>query len=253
VQVLTADYTSRDLPEIFARSVRDTGFAFLVNAPLDGCALARFYEAWAAFFADARKHDCASDPDLPAGYLPYRSPDGRLIDLKESFYYHRDRLCPESARGITEEVHRSLLGLAEELLDGLVCSEEARIAPVLRSRLLGTPRTGTLRIIHYPALSQLREWHDRLAGASEDPIRLAAHQDLNLLTVLPAATRPGLDLMDTHGGWHRVACDTGAVVVNAGDQLQRLSGGYYRSTRHRVRNSIAELGQPRYSAALFLA
>jgi isopenicillin N synthase-like dioxygenase len=42
------------------------------------------------------------------------------------------------------------------------------------------------------------------------------------------------------------------MVVNAGDQLQEASGGYYRSTRHRVRSTIEELGQARYSAAFFL-
>jgi isopenicillin N synthase-like dioxygenase len=250
MDVLTADWRRDDVGAVFARSLHETGFALVSNAVLERGLLAQFYAAWAGFFASFEKYDCHSDPGLPSGYLPYRTMDGRLVDLKESFYCTQSGECPARLREATDAVHRSLLDLAERLLDELIAHSDD--CPGLRSRLVAAPRMSLLRIIHYPALADMPECQQRLASMSSDPVRLGDHQDLNLLTVLAPATMPGLDIMDRSGGWQRVTANAEAVVVNAGDALQRLSGGYYRSTRHRVRNTVAELAQPRYAVALFL-
>ena len=251
MDVRTADCTRVDAGQVFARSLHETGFALVANASLDLDLLERFYSAWAGFFASREKYDCPSDPSVPAGFLPFRSEDGRLVDLKESFYYARNGACPEPLRETTDAVHRSLFDLAETLLGRLV-DQGRDECPGLRLNLAAEPRTSLLRILHYPALTEMHELNERLPAAAGDSVRLGEHQDLNLLTVLPPATMPGLDIMDRSGAWHRVPCDATAVTVNAGDALQRLSGGYYRSTRHRVRNTIAELDHARYAAALFL-
>ena len=47
--------------------------------------------------------------------------------------------------------------------------------------------------------------------------------------------------------------DPGSVVVNSGDMLQMASGGFYRSTTHRVVNPSGEgARRPRLSMPLFL-
>jgi isopenicillin N synthase-like dioxygenase len=86
-----------------------------------------------------------------------------------------------------------------------------------------------------------------------DAVRAAAHEDINLLTVLPASNEPGLQVRDLHGAWHDVPCDFGSIAINAGDMLQLASGGYYPSTTHRVMNPTGEgATRSRLSLPLFL-
>ena len=84
-------------------------------------------------------------------------------------------------------------------------------------------------------------------------MRAAAHEDINLITLLPAATAPGLEVLDTQGRWHSVKCDPGTIAINAGDMLQMASCGFFKSTTHRVVNPRGpEARLPRYSMPLFL-
>ena len=250
MNVLTADYTAVDRDRtIWVRSLRDTGFALLVNTPLDHSQLARLYAEWAEFFAQDEKFDYPCDPDLPEGYFPFRTEAGRLIDSKESFYFRPGGPCPEQLRPLTELVHGTLFSIARNLLDGLAESPDPNAAAFLKTGLDNSPRHAALRIIHYPPLASFPEVQ---VGQNGLGVRLTTHRDLNLLTILPAATVPGLEILDNEGNWHRIACDRGATVVNTGDQLQRLSGGFYKATQHRVCSSIAEFASPRYAAALFL-
>jgi isopenicillin N synthase-like dioxygenase len=101
-----------------------------------------------------------------------------------------------------------------------------------------------LRILHYPPLD----------GSEEpDAIRAAAHEDINLLTILPAANEPGLQVKAMDGSWLDVPCDFGNLIVNIGDMLQEASGGYFPSTTHRVINPKgADQTKSRISLPLFL-
>ena len=113
----------------------------------------------------------------------------------------------------------------------------------LRRMVEGSPQT-LFRILHYPPLAG-----DEEAGA----VRAAAHEDINLITLLVAATAPGLQVQDAGGRWLDVPADPGSVVVNSGDMLAMASGGHYRSTTHRVVNPAGEESRrSRLSMPLFL-
>lgn len=73
------------------------------------------------------------------------------------------------------------------------------------------------------------------------------HTDYGLLTVLAHDGTPGLQVR-TAGGWIDVPSVPGALVCNIGDMLDRLTGGVWRSTPHRVRNAA---GHARLSFPLF--
>ncbi|MEM6295861.1 MAG: 2-oxoglutarate and iron-dependent oxygenase domain-containing protein [Myxococcota bacterium] len=99
-----------------------------------------------------------------------------------------------------------------------------------------------LRVIHYPPLSGTVE-----PGA----VRAAAHEDINLITVLPVATEPGLQLMTREGEWIDVQTPPNVMVCDSGDMLQLFTGGRLRSTTHRVVNPAGDANRSRYSMPFF--
>ena len=95
--------------------------------------------------------------------------------------------------------------------------------------------TVLLRIFHYPP-GDSTEW-----GVGE-------HTDYGLLTILAQDGTPGLQV-HSPSGWLDVPPDPDVLVCNLGDMLERLTGGRYRSTPHRVRNVS---GRGRISIPFFL-
>ena len=87
------------------------------------------------------------------------------------------------------------------------------------------------RAAHYPAMSE-----------SPGPQHLwaAEHGDINLVTALPRATAPGLQLR-TAEGWTDVLPPEGRAILNTGMMLEHLSNGVLPTGIHRV---IAAPGQP---------
>ena len=96
--------------------------------------------------------------------------------------------------------------------------------------------TVLFRVFHYPPARDVDgEW-----GVGE-------HTDYGLLTLLAQDDCGGLQVK-SHGGWIEAPPITGTLVCNIGDMLDRLTGGVYRSTPHRVRNVS---GRERLSFPLF--
>ena len=100
-----------------------------------------------------------------------------------------------------------------------------------------------LRVIHYPPIKEKDE---------KDALRAAAHEDINLITILLAGSQPGLQVKNNENQWIDVESDYGSLIVNIGDMLQECSRGYYPSTTHRVINPSAEKNHSRYSMPFFL-
>ena len=94
--------------------------------------------------------------------------------------------------------------------------------------------TVLFRVFHYPPGDE-RDW-----GVGE-------HTDYGLLTLLVQDEVGGLEVR-TPRGWICAPPVPGALVCNIGDMLDRLSGGEFRSTPHRVRNTS---GHSRLSLPLF--
>jgi isopenicillin N synthase-like dioxygenase len=96
--------------------------------------------------------------------------------------------------------------------------------------------TVLFRVFRYPAPPPGEEgW-----GAGE-------HTDYGLLTLLAQDANGGLQVR-TPGGWIDAPPIEGTFVANIGDMLDRLTGGWYRSTPHRVRNVS---GRDRFSFPFF--
>lgn len=100
-----------------------------------------------------------------------------------------------------------------------------------------------MRAIHYPPL-----------GPEHDPkaVRAAAHEDINMITMLCEATSSGLELLTRSGEWMAIDALEGQIVVDAGDMLQRVTNNVIPSTTHRVVNPPGDSNTPRYSLPFFI-
>jgi len=87
-----------------------------------------------------------------------------------------------------------------------------------------------------------------------DQMGMGAHTDYGIVTVLWAdAISPGLQVLDSAGGWHDVVPAPGALLVNLGDALARWTNDRWLSSIHRVLPPVDASGRAvrRRSAAYF--
>jgi isopenicillin N synthase-like dioxygenase len=99
-----------------------------------------------------------------------------------------------------------------------------------------------LRLLRYPP-----------ADFSGPALRAGPHEDINAITLLVGAEEAGLEILNRDGTWLAVNPPSGAVVVNIGDMLARLTNDVLPSTTHRVANPAPERGGvARYSMPFFL-
>ena len=251
MNVAVIDYRSRVAPSALAESLRATGFAVIVAHPLDPELVRLVQEEWLAFFDGTDKWDYVPDPGAQDGYNPLDAKEvavgATLADIKEFFHWYPWGRQPPALHEATAQLYRDATALGATLLGWLQAATPAQVSTQfsvpLPDMLEGSRRT-MLRLLRYPPVT-----------GQEPPgsLRAAAHEDIDLLTVLPAATQPGLQVQDLQGRWHDVACDPGGVVVNGGDMLTLASGGFFPSTTHRVLLPSVEDGHPsRVSTPLFL-
>ncbi len=252
-QLIPVDYQAPDAKQQFVSSLRETGFGVLTNHPIEQHAVQDIYDCWQSWFdlSDADKEAYLYNKGTQDGFFPVRISEtakGHVKkDIKEYFHYYPWGQCPDALRGQLDDYYRSTTAFAAELLSWI---EELSPSDVsegyfepLSNMINGSNQT-LLRVLHYPPLD----------GAEEpEAIRAAAHEDINLITILPAANEPGLQVKSKTGEWLDVPSDFGNLIINIGDMLQEASGGYFPSTSHRVINPEgADMRKSRISLPLFL-
>ena len=100
-----------------------------------------------------------------------------------------------------------------------------------------------VRMIRYPAPSP---------GATPDEgVWAAAHEDINLITLLVGATEPGLQILTRDGAWLNVEPIPGQLIIDSGDMLQLMTNGRIPSTTHRVL-APPDADGPRLSMPFFI-
>lgn len=245
------DFTSPTAPQEFCKSLHETGFGVLKNHPLNQDLVESIYAEWQAFFKTEAKHQYAHDPVKHDGYfspsVSETAKNNTKKDLKEFFHIYPWGRYPAEVSDKARRYHAQGSALAATLLGWVEENSppevRARYSMPLPQMIEGSDHT-LLRVLHYPPLRG-----DEEPGA----VRAAAHGDINLLTILPAATEPGLQVLGKDDAWFDVPCDFGLLIVNIGDMLQEASGRYYPSTVHRVLNPTGEgAKKSRISLPLFL-
>ncbi|WP_225204531.1 isopenicillin N synthase family dioxygenase [Novosphingobium huizhouense] len=250
---------SRDLGESFSTF----GFAMVRDHGLDPALVARAWDLTARFFAlpeDEKRRYFLAGQGGARGYTPFRTEiakGAKVHDLKEFWHVGRTlpaghplagpsmpaNVWPERPEGFRETFEALF-----EALDRVGATILSRIAVWLGldAHWFDGPiedGNSVLRLLHYPPVPD----------AEEGAIRAGAHEDINLITLLLGAHEAGLQLLTRQGEWIDVAPPEGALVVNIGDMLQRLTNHVLPSTTHRVRNPLGErAAHSRYSMPFFL-
>ena len=255
----------RAAPGAFAAALRRafeaTGFAVVEDHGLDQGLIDHAAQAARAFFAlpEVEKRAWHVPGQAGArGYTPFgieTAKGRRRPDLKE--FWHVGRELPEG------HPYRTVMP------DNLWPGAPEAFGPALRSLYqafdslgavpleavalgLGLPQAwfadktvlgdSILRLAHYPPVAP---------GAQG--VRAGAHEDINVITLLLGAEEAGLEILARDGRWLPVNPPPGALVVNVGDMLQRLTNDVLPSTTHRVVNPPPErAGVARLSMPFFV-
>ena len=250
---------------LFARdlsaSFRRTGFAIVADHGIDLALIEAAIADTRAFFAlpDGNKHAYHQPGTGGArGYTPFgveAAKDATTSDLKE--FWHTGRDLPPGHRYrdvMPDNVWPSEVAGFRTHIAALFGALDAMGAKLLEaiSVDLGLPRqffvdkvdhgNSVLRLLHYPPVSP-----------EATGVRAGAHEDINVITLLLGAEEAGLEVMTRGGQWLAITPPAGALVVNVGDMLQRLTNHLLPSTTHRVVNPAPDRrGMPRYSTPFFL-
>lgn len=230
------------------RALEGCGFVALVQHGVAPQLLARAYAVAAETFAlpeDVKRACEDTTAGRERGYTSFgveHALDSAAPDLKEFWHVgrslepdHPERLAGRiqpnrfpaqvPAFGPTfEALYTAMEGLAHALLGGV--GEYLGLRAGFFEDMVADGNS-VLRVIHYPDFGG-----DTPVGA----VRAAAHEDINLLTVLPASTRPGLQLLTRDGDWMPVHTPPDVMICDSGDMMQLLTAGQLRSTTHRVVN-----------------
>jgi isopenicillin N synthase-like dioxygenase len=224
-----------------------TGFFAVVDHGLPAGLLDRSYAAARRFFAlpeaTKRRYSFAERAGQ-RGFTPFgveHARDSPAPDLKEFWQVGRVDVGadhPVHARygenpwpaevpelGDTfDPLYRALDRLGGALLEA--CALHLG-EPAGRFRDMATEGDTIVRILHYPPLPP---------ATPPGAVRAAAHEDINLITLLPSATASGLELLSNDGRWVPIETSGDVIIVDSGDMLQNVTNGLYRSTTHRVVN-----------------
>ncbi len=244
------NYTDPDAPARFVGSLRETGFGVLKEHPLRQKQVESIYRNWKIFFDGVTKSDFVHG-ETHDGFFPIELAEAakncEVRDIKEYFQFYLWGQCPAELREEIIEYFNDTCQFAARLLGWIENHSPKSVRALYHeplSSMLQNSEQSMLRILHYPPLQG-----DELPSA----IRAAAHEDINLITILPAAHEPGLQVKRRDGSWMDVPCDFGNLIINIGDMLQEASDGYFPSTTHRVINPPdSDHNRSRISLPLFL-
>jgi isopenicillin N synthase-like dioxygenase len=246
------------------------GFVNVVWGELDTASVRRLYALWQRFFAlpEAAKRRYVVGQGGARGYTAFgveHAKGNPHPDLKEFWHVGQEPaavpLTPGHPTGgparasyppnvwpaevpelrePTLALYRRLEACAAALLEAL-----AEFFGLPAETFAGMMANGNsiLRVIHYPPLAP---------GADPLSVRAAAHEDINLITLLPAATDSGLEILSRDGEWLPVEAEEGQIVVDAGDMLSRATNEVVPATTHRVVNPPGGGLRDRYSMPFFV-
>ncbi|KAI0752458.1 Clavaminate synthase-like protein [Daedaleopsis nitida] len=224
-------------------AMRTKGFLYVVNHGLAGAQTERIFDI----------------ADVPFAHVPEDEKKRYANDIKKTGSYRGYKLRQywHIENGVRDQVenynlHRSIYGLQEHpralqpLLPDIRAFAEHNhynvLNPLLRLLALGMelPEETFVNIHGFDAKGEtyvrFMKYYPRTPEeeALTNSVWLKGHTDFGTLTLLYSQPVASLQILTPSGRWQYVRHLPGAVVVNAGDSMEFLTGGFYKATIHRV-------------------
>ena len=249
--VRTVNYSSTVAPSHLTESLVSSGFAVIENHPISHKLISQAYDDWKSFFESEDKFKYRFKESDQAGYFPLTVSETAkgysAKDIKEFYSYYDWAPHPQRIGPSTHQLYKELLELGKTFLGWIEGETPHRVRTSLSeplSQMIENSRQNMMRIIHYPPLT---------GEEAPQAVRAAPHEDINLITLLPASTAAGLQVKDVAGNWIDIECDPGSIIVNTGDMLDLVTDGFYKATTHQVLNPSGDMAKlSRYSMPFFL-
>ena len=253
--------TRQQFIEDLYQGLKYFGFIILKDHPISFDLLNKAYKKSEDFFnlsVQQKLNYICKEGGGQRGYTPYgqeHAKDAEVMDLKEFWHvgqelpaghkfdkFYPANVWPQEVSEFKETfltMYRELENAGKIILEAMTYS-------------LGVPQNyfsnmvesgnSILRLLHYPPIPE-----------TADPrcVRAAAHEDINLITILVAASASGLELLDRDGQWLPVETDANNLIVDAGDMLSRITNEVIPATTHRVVNPD-DKNTHRYSMPFFM-
>lgn len=243
--------------------IKDYGFIILKDHDVSPDLLKQAYQVLEKFYAQpeaVKKSYISEKGGGQRGYTPFgkeHAKDSPVMDLKEFWHvgrevpanhpfakYYPQNIWPDNTVPEFRTVFQKLFAQLEnagiqmmEALTGPLKVEKDYFKKMVEEG------NSILRLLHYPPIPE---------GVDPRCVRAAAHEDINFITILPAATQSGLQLKDRDGSWLDIESDFGSLIVDAGDMLSRITNEVIPSTTHRVINPQDGKNESRYSMPFFM-
>lgn len=247
--------------QAFGDSFRTFGFAVVADHGVDRALIDKAWEQTRLLFElpeEVKRSYYTSELAGQRGYTPFGTEiakDAEHVDLKEFWHIGRD-LPPDHRfrdhmpdniwptelpefRATFEAMYAAFDDAGNRLLSAI-----ARYLGLNADWFDPAVENGNsvMRLLHYPPIPK-----------DAPGIRAGAHGDINLITLLLGAEEGGLQLLTRQGDWLSITPPEGAMVINCGDMLERLTNNHLPATIHRVLNPPPERRHiPRYSMPFFL-
>lgn len=242
--------------------LKDYGFIILKDHGVSIELQAQAYEVLQKFYAlpeATKKSYISAAGGGQRGYTPFgqeHAKDSPVMDLKEFWHVGREvssdhamsahypkNIWPTEYpefKTIFSELFESLDRAGQNMLEALTGPLELE-KDYFKTRV--QDGNSILRLLHYPPIPE---------GVDPRCLRAAPHEDINFITLLPAASAAGLQLKDRDGTWLDVNGEPGTLIVDVGDMLARLSNDVLPSTTHQVVNTPEGKSKSRYSMPFFM-
>lgn len=256
----TATEQARFVDNLFL-GIKDYGFIILKEHEVATELLDQAYALSEEFFGlpTEEKMKYSGIAGGQRGYTPFgkeHAKDSQVMDLKEFWHvgrevpaghryanYYPKNIWPTQVPHFQEVFSKIYFGLeaaGKAMLQALTLPLEV---PQLYFDDMVEDGNSILRLLHYPPIPE---------GVDPRCLRSAPHEDINLITILPAATTSGLQLKDRDGTWLDIKSQRGQLIVDAGDMLSRLTNEVIPSTTHQVVNPVDGKNGSRYSMPFFM-
>lgn len=231
--------------EAFAGALGEIGFAVLTGHGVDPALYEALHDDVLELFRTTTAEEkmrfrAARHGSVSQGYFPLEQTSDIHPDLVEGWVWCRRAFdIPQQREGPFCAGDYWPRADYEPRFRRLVAAHEPLFKPIMQAMLQGlgvdphlfdarlTETNFGLRANYYPPMTGAQDE----SGAG----RLLGHEDVDLFTILPATRAEGLQVWNHRSGaWVRLDAPPGAIIINTGDYMQRISNDRLPSTTHRV-------------------